>query len=277
MRDLDELGEIDSLRQVSQTSPKCFLHDDHRWVLPIISSAQESGDLPRPCTIVMFDAHHDSFDPECLSEIEQIREAGCSYNQLIGLCRDHLLKIDNDWLRAGMQLGLIDHAAIFGVEDRRDAQKFKEFKDSKGNVHKIEMAALPGVELEYQGGLCDMASHGNRTLWDILGWRIEPGVGFGFQSKSPRILLDFDLDCFVIRWNRFHTYNFPWPDEVFEKEFLAPTYEEGWSGKTFVANLIARAGLVTIAREPGFCGGEEKCNAVLAKVNRYLFDEKLSI
>jgi len=38
-----------------------------------------------------------------------------------------------------------------------------------------------------------------------------------------------------------------------------------------------KAALITIAREPDFCGGETKATQILGKVNHFLFDDKLSI
>jgi len=90
--------------------------------------------------------------------------------------------------------------------------------------------------------------------------------------------LDLDLDCFIVRWRNY--YRFPWPDEVFEKEFLAPSSYQTtleWTGKGFLNGLVNKASLLTIAREPYCCGSKTKATEILGKVNHFLFDDKLSI
>ncbi|HZK11173.1 MAG TPA: hypothetical protein VFD10_02290, partial [Atribacterota bacterium] len=59
---LSVLEEIDELRQVSFDERECFLHKEHRWILPIIFYNQQKKILPHPCTLVTFDAHHDTLE-----------------------------------------------------------------------------------------------------------------------------------------------------------------------------------------------------------------------
>ena len=275
---LYDLKTIDNLRKISFEKCECFLHEDHRWVLPIIHYAQEKGTLSKPCTIIIFDAHHDAKAPTCIDEIRRVRESGILLEDLICLCRDKLSCLDDDWVKTGMKLGLIGDAVIFGVEDRRNSDCLKRFKDHRGNIHRIELAGLPGGELEYQGSLSDLAQrNGLSELWSILEWQHTPKKGFTFAEDATRILLDIDLDCFVVRWKG---YRFPWPDEVFEKEFLSPSECDStkeWTGKRFFNALVSRAALVTIARESKCCGGDKKADQILSKVNHFLFDDKLTI
>jgi len=273
---LDDLKRIDNLKKVSFEKCECFLHENHRWVLPIIHYAQERGTLPKPCTLVMFDAHHDAKRPSCIEEICRIRKAGITIKNLICLCKDKLCRHDGDWVKAAMELGLIDDAVIFGVEDRWSSNRLKSFKDHRGDRHRVELLGLPRLELEPQGSLSDIAQEGFYELWNILDWQCISNEGFTFAKCAKKILLDFDLDCFVINWR---DYLFPWPDEVFEKEFFTPSTHwstEGWTGKKLLDELVSRAALLTIARESKSCGNGEKADQILGKVNHFLFDDKLS-
>jgi len=273
---LSDLEKIDDLQQISYGKHECFLHKDHRWVLPIIFHKQQKKALPHPCTLVIFDAHHDTLPPSCMEDILLIKEVGINFDKLVNLCQEKLKDDDDDWIITGMELGLIDNAVIFGVEDRVNNRITETFKDHQGKSHYIKLLGFPREELGDRGDLRDISRLEDLSgLWEILGWQCNHQ--FSFAQDRKKILLDFDLDCFIIQWK---CYRFPWPDEVFIKEFLKPSNHRTklrWTGKGFLDGLINKAALITIAREPVFCGGDTKANQVLSKVNHFLFDDKLLI
>lgn len=124
-----------------------ILHEDHRWLLPIAFSAQQRGFIPKPCTVVMCDRHHDALNPlkTASSELKRLR-AEPSVQGMISLCADHLKKNDDDWLKAGMDLGIFGDAAIFGVHDYEEAEHFRFYTDNAGNQHRIEITpSLSGL------------------------------------------------------------------------------------------------------------------------------------
>ena len=266
----------DELRQGSVRGKPLVVHKDHRWLLPILFHLQTEGHLPRPCDLVMFDAHHDACTPRCAREIMMLRKEGVTIDGLIDLCREHLNPLDDDWLVAGIELGLIRDAVLFGVEDRSPSQTdhLREYADHLDEPHRVHILEFPGEELEYQGALSDLARHDRvAPIWDILGWDFRQRQ-FGFHHERQPFLLDIDLDCFVIRWRGFML---PWPDEVFHKEFGARSHEgaRGWSGEQFFSELAARAGAVTIATEPRHCGGNSKAEVIFGQINRHLFNGDL--
>lgn len=281
-RNIEILRELDGLRPIGFDSCKCFVHDQHRWLLPLVYDAGRSGILSTPCTVVSFDAHHDTVEPteDCMKEIKEIRQSGLSVERLVFLCKDKLRLTNDDWIRAGMELGLISDVVVFGVQQCFDTKIPRQYADHTGMNHRIEICGLPPEELGRGGRLG--ASHDHRQpreLWDILDWNYEPQKGFAFGQRREKIVLDFDLDCFTLTCLK-RKYTFPWPDEVFEKELLADSHyysTEGWSGKAFVQQLIDRAGLVVIAREERCCGDQQKADKVLRKLNHLLFDDRLRI
>jgi len=278
---LSDLKEIDELRQVSFGEHKCFLHKEHRWVLPIIFYNQKKEILPHPCTLVTFDAHRDYLNPNCSckKDILRIRKSGITFDGIVHLCQEKLRKLNDDWITVGMELGFIDDAVIFyeGDDEPYNENLKEEYKDQQGNIHKIKVLRFLSTELGFQGNLSDTARLESLSeLWKILGWQYNSN--FSFLENERKILLDLDLDFFIVRWKG--CYKFPWPDEVFKKEFLVQsTYQEtkGWTGKDFVDGLVKMAALLTIAREPDCCGGKIKANEVLGKVNHFLFDSKLNL
>jgi len=279
LMDLEPLKKLDNLRSVSFEGCNCFIHEDHRWVLPVIHDAQVKEILPKPCTIIIFDAHHDASDPICPEDIRELRKSGFDTSDLIDLCKNKLKKMDDDWLKAGMELGLIDDVVIFGVDNYFDKEKLREYEDHCGVKHRIEMIQSIISELsDNQGDLNDLARSKELCgLWDILGWEYSPEHGFMFSDDKKSILLDIDLDCFAVFWREYH---FPWPHEVFENEFFRPSQHSttsGWNAAKFLEEFISRAALITIAEEPDFCGGIEKSNIIFDRVNKYLFQKRLSI
>jgi uncharacterized protein YoaH (UPF0181 family) len=220
----------------------------------------------------MFDAHHDALEPACLDRIRSLRAGGFSTGDVIELCRQDLRQLDDDWLRAGMHLGLIGDAVVFGVENHFNEFPM-DFTDKSGCAHRIELLELPGHGLGYQGSLSDLAkSYAYDRAWEILGWEYRNGGGFWFRPE-PKLVLDFDLDCFAINWR---DYTLPWPEEVFRGEFLeVSTYfsTAGLNGQQFVRGLVEKAGLITIASKPDHCGGERKASEILAMLIHYVLGE----
>lgn len=271
---LDALRALDNLEEGVLDGRPLYVHDDHRFLLPLLFEAQQQGNIDRPCTLVMLDRHHDALRPrkqEARERIEELRSSLFTGQDVFDLCKRLLSPLDDDWITSGMGLGLLDDAVIFGVQDPDSGLETFECPDR--SVCQIHMLGFPGPELGYQGDLSDHARHRELDgLWQALDWR--PG---GFGGRHDRILLSIDLDAFVMEWEEF---TFPWPDEIFHKRFLTPSRYEltfGWSGRRFFDELVQRAGIIAIAREPKHCGGTEKMLEIWNKVNYFLFDDRLTV
>jgi hypothetical protein len=274
---IEDLIKLDELKIAKIGNKNCHIHKDHRWVLPIIFEAQENKLLPRPCTIISFDYHHDSFDPKCLDEIKEIRRRGIRLDSIIALCRDSLAKEDNDWIKAGIELGLLKNGIIFGCHDCFDMRdKLIGFNDHRGNEHSIRLLGDIYSELLYQGQLSDISQHSYlKPIWDLLSWGPMRDYTFGFSPNDEPIFLDLDLDCFCVHWEDF---KFPWPEEVYgERFFRNSNYDStaNWNGILFFDELLKRAGNISISREPDYCGGEIKAQKILEDVIRLLFHNNI--
>lgn len=256
------------------------IYDDDRWLLPVLASAQSDGLLPQPALLVAFDLHHDALPPRNgLGDIPSIRAGGYPKEALFDLVRNHLSALDDDWIKAGMELGLISDAVAYGVHEGQP-NVATTHRDHLGHEHRLFIqVGLPGSELEYQGHLSDLArSEGLSGYWDVLGWEHSGRGGrFGFRRGLPKIIVNIDLDCFAMYWRGYHL---PWPDEVFEKEFHKVSdyfSTDGLAGVDVFRDFCQRAGMITIAREPNCTGGPEKGATILRRVNRYLFGGELRL
>lgn len=266
-------------RILSLREKHVVIYDDHRWILPLIFEAQEDKLVPRPCTLVTFDRHHDAIVPlpPALEVITDIRARETNYVDVVELVESNLSTNNNDWLRAGMELGILGDIINFGARETRNVQA--EFEDHLGNNRKIHFLNLPGGTLQHQGSLADIAkSEELQPIWDVLGWeRNHPDGIFCFAKGRERIILDFDLDCFAMDWT---DYLFPWDEEVWKEEFHKFSdywSTKGLSGADVVNGLIDKAGLISIARSPIHCGGPAKVEKILSDVNRFLFYGELPL
>ena len=91
-----------------------------------------------------------------------------------------------------------------------------------------------------------------------------------FPSEE-KIMLNFDLDAFSMNYEDFL---FPWHRSVYERRFMKESdysTTEGWTGKQFVQGLAEKAGAITIAREPDYCGGRDNMEQIFHDVNEIIF------
>jgi hypothetical protein len=279
--DLARLVEIDELQSINlKDGLPTYIHKDHRFCLPLLFKHQNTGGLPNPCDLILFDRHRDMLPPRSIDKLTTMRQNAFTESDLIALCEEDLAKKDDDWIIAGMELGLIQDVVVFGVEDV-PKRMGKYHTDHLGVEHRIVIqCCTPGELLGYQGDLCDLAKRDQLTdLWDILQWEFISGQGFRFKGNRHKVWLNIDLDCFVVamKWKQWD-FIFPWADEAFNDFFFKPSdylLTEGWTGKRFFSELRASAGLLTIAKEPDYCGGQAKMEEVFDKVNRHLFDGDL--
>jgi len=274
--DLHNLSRLDNLIDISFGDHKCYLHDLHRWTVPIVALGQQSGLLPKPCTLVTFDRHDDTLPPyeNCLAQIKQLRLKGFDIDDLLFLSRELdekefawqvLSPLNDDWITAGMELGLIDDVVSFGADCYDDRSEV--YTDHCGELHYLErIESLPGSSLNRELGNI----YANQTLLQILGW--QPNNGF---TGDKNFLLDIDLDCFTFEHDGVYSL---WETEHYESEFIRDFYDNiGWTGQRFIHDLIDKSGLITIAREPEHCGSWENSNTVLQMVNSYLFSNRLNL
>ncbi|MBZ5655461.1 MAG: hypothetical protein LAO56_09300 [Acidobacteriia bacterium] len=274
---LEYLVARDQLRPLSGLATTALLHNDHRWVLVILAWAQENKILPRPCDLVMLDYHSDgnpsiALDSEDgLAAIAQCRRTG-SIADAIVLCDKHLRPDDGDWVKAGMEIGSIRHTVAFGVETR---EKDTIYTDRADQQHQFWVISHIGDALAWQGRLSDAHYRSSyQPLWDILAW--DPP---NFTRADRHLAFSIDLDYFAVHAG-YLDCTFPWPQAVYERQFSSPSIApttRGYTAQTFLNGILSQSALVTIAREPAYCGGEAECDQIFGDVNRWLFGNAISI
>jgi hypothetical protein len=249
---------------------------DHRWTLPIMALAAQQGLIRLPALMICFDRHRDFLDPYCGTEpLARYRRDGGSIESLVEMISEDLSPRDDDWVRAGMELGFIGDLVHFSsnLELTASESPFESYQDSSGLAHRVFRLGRPVAELSYKGALV-FPEHPavSAGLWDMLAW--DPRIASIGESARP-FILDIDLDYGTISWD---ICTFPFPKEVRIREFDEPCqskYTSGLTGSRFLTGLIRQANIVTISTEPDYCGGADTSRKVLDWADRYLFDGTL--
>jgi hypothetical protein len=275
----DFLVKKDELEEIRYKDILGFLHKDHRFVLPLVHFAQSSGALPKPCKLVLFDAHHDFLCPskDATEKIEKMVKSALQWDAFLKFCDEVLSSNDNDWIKAGMMLGLFSDAVVFGV-DKMPTKPEGTFTDSGGIKHRFVIkGCLPTkFMLDWHSDLDDLARAKElSTFWDLFGWEHVDGQGFRFKDSLEKIFISIDLDVFAIN---AADCTFAWPNEVFEEHFHSAStgnFTNNWTGRILFDELIKQTGLLAIAKEPTYCGGKAKAKTIFERLNHFLFDDKL--
>ncbi|MCD6308903.1 MAG: hypothetical protein J7M24_07915 [Candidatus Latescibacteria bacterium] len=251
---------------------------DHRWVLPVLFEAGSGGILELPATVVTFDRHRDALNP--LDEGEMLKDFGSrefTLEELLILVKYHLSPRDDDWIIAGMELGLVSDVVQFGVRggDAGEDENVARHRDTRGRDHRLFHLGLPAAELSFKGALADEGHEACAAgLWNVMAW--DPATR-SFGKAGRGCLLDFDLDFFTFSWRR---YTFPFTAEIYEGEFFLPcqsAYYDDLSPVEMVGSLVRNAGAVSVASEPQFCGGAGNASSILSDVNTRLFGGRIAV
>ncbi len=247
---------------------------DHRWTLPVIKLAVDAGLVLPPVTLVMLDRHRDSLPPAGPDVLAAYDPVNGTLEELVALVRDVCSPRDDDWVTAGMELGLVGNAVQFGHEDDDDEPRSPVvvYRDRKGREHRRYSLGRPVVELSYGGALAYRTNRqAEAGLWDVLGW--DPAT----QRVAPpgSLWFDIDLDYATVKWE---TYALSYTRRMFMGEFLmrcSSNYYHEFRPTTLFRRCIAASGGVSVATEPGWCDGPARSKTILATMNRLLFASAL--
>jgi hypothetical protein len=239
---------------------------DHRWTLPVLRFAADKGLLRIPARVATFDRHRDSLTP--LGDFHDLARfrSGKTVAELVEAVSERLSPRDDDWIAAGMEMGLISDVVQFRTEPD-GMTGITRYIDGAGTGHRIFHLERPSTELSWKGALVEedhpLAGEG---LWRAFGWN----PGEMTVAKADDLAVDIDLDFFTISWE---TYVIPFPEEVYTGEFFTGRQSgrhHGYPPIDFFRSLTRAARVLTIACEPDFCGGEAKTRQILTDVNRFL-------
>ncbi|MBS1559342.1 MAG: hypothetical protein JST69_11525 [Bacteroidetes bacterium] len=222
------------------------IYEDHRYLLNALFFArQKFGDFPlEGLSLICFDRHSDGNNIELSRSIRSMRNRILHGQEITQkksweFVEFSLSPNDDDWLKAGMELGLINHVVCIGnTEDVIFDRPEDVYIDHLDVHHKIYSFDDFSVLLD------NNAQQNIREL-----------------CSSSKVILDFDLDCFVYAEDNHR----PFKEEDFSNQL-----------RRFIRDVIDEAEFVSIARESEYCGGFSKSNEILELLDRLFFEGRLS-
>ena len=229
-----------------------IIYDDHRWLLNVLFKIQKDRLLPGPPKLVFFDSHDDAGQTQKKSEllahigVENVLDAT---EKTFSSFVDYDIRTDDgNWLSVACELNLVSDAVVIG-------DKYS---------HNIE--AMNGVYTSEDG-----IEHKLYNLSDNLDFELGCRGSLGDHAREDEFR---DIRAFF----NFFTLNtnegpLAWPQHIWQKHFNSFS-----SGTQMMRNLINKAMVITICREPDYCGsidGIAGSNYNLQNLDNYFFEGQL--
>ena len=252
---------------------RIILFDDHRTILDVLYFALQeghfNGDVP---SIISFDYHDDSvgLSSEVRQRANSLRNS-CSVKRndekIWQFVEFSLGGMDDDWVRAGMELGLIKHYIGFGhhCSANNIDQGFEQYRSLDEVMHHLYSNGHLDGELGNRGVIGDESYGWQQKRNDLLDDIQYHHRHFDEGDIKP-FVLDIDLDCFS---TDCFDHTIAWPEAIFIERYQNPKVS------SFIHYLINRASLITICRETGCCGGVGEANRILELLDYFWFDGAL--
>lgn len=250
------------------------LYDDHRCILNALFEAKKLRLFNSPPNIIFFDRHDDACNPDIRKQelfqqwnVERIEDV--SSKDFWSFVEFDLNVLDDDWLLAGMELGLINHAVVIGQYENTNMQsKNHKYKSTDGIIH--EMYDIPHLKqsIDSRGclGDCIIKMPYYTRVRDIFEYnQPQPGhYNIFSENVTHPFVLDFDLDCFT---TDIENKTLAWPEDIFRE-----MYYDNTRVLYFMQQLMRRSTFITICREPECCGGLGESNKILGYLDKYFFE-----
>ena len=268
--DICQLSWYTNVNTFNYQGKHIILYDDHRWILNVIFESMKlnffNGEIPN---VIYFDHHDDAcFTDVKLKNYNVDNVLKLKSREFASIVEFDLSSLDDDWVTAGMELGLINNVVCIGNEENHNINNWgnSTYRTATNVEHLGFCINHLKWEIGSRGSLGDVMTDCHP---DYLQIRNIFGYNNGTFTPSPHpFILDFDLDCFTTECK---DNTFAWPEKIFWEEY-GMYYPQCSS---FMQQLISRASIITICREPKCCGGIGESNKILCYLDRYFFDGAL--
>lgn len=277
MAELHEIGKRSNINHVSTTHAEAVIYEDHRTILNVLYFLKINRRIDGPIDIFLFDRHDDGCHPnlEGLPEVGKFLDEGLSAEEFWTFVEFKLSHLDDDWVKVGMELGLINNCFLFNAQES-DIQFKEEYTTQRFGAKKTYNLGKVWSALGFRGYLDDRIKKKDYgELWDDIGWLYNDTTHkFEFNPRN-KFVLDFDLDCFTVD---VLEKTIAIPEDIFFNKFrscIRPTYHYYYSAEYFIKELIRKSELVTICFESGCCGGYRECFKVFQMVDELFFENEL--
>lgn len=275
MPEISDLSKRSNIITKRTYNSEVVLYEDHRTILNVLYFLKTNEFANFPIDLFMFDDHDDFLRPSesALRKIAEFNAETPTEREFWNFTEFDLKTLDDDWVKAGMELGLINNVFLF-----HSSQASYSFSDSYqtqnfGEKRVYNMGAVWDA-LTFHGSLDDFsneAAYGQ--LWEDMGW-VKDGNKFAF-SRESNFIVDFDLDCFSAF---IVDKNYAIPEEILLKNFEEYRRSENhYYGKAadFVKKLIEKSVLTTVCFENSSCGGIRESHKIFETFDYLFFDREI--
>lgn len=264
-------GRVNVMTRQTVYGQMVVIYDDHRWLLNVLFAACKHIERP---ILITFDAHDDA--AQCAKKSVLLSQIGvddlqnATAKQFSAFVDYDQREDDGGWLTTAMELNLIDSVVSIGNSHSHNLEEMNGIYESEDGVeHNVfELSQDLYYELGPRGKLGDICREDEcRELRDLFGIEHSFTGIHQIATKEPYIL-DFDLDFFTMSNDDEPTHG--WTERVLNRHFPVNSEQD-----RFLRMLIRNAHIITICREPDYCGSLGDSNRILSMLDRYYFEGQL--
>lgn len=271
---LYEIANRSNINHKSTSQNEVVIYEDHRTIINVLYFLLEKRNLEKSIDLIMFD-NHDDYCPPRESTVKKIMEFLKAPNkqELNQIVEFDLAPLDDDWVKVGMELGLINNVFLFNSDETRVELRKEYVTQNFGTKYLYNLGNVWSA-LGYHGFLNDPIKNEYQILWDDFGWELNEGK-FDFKKDRRKFVFDIDLDCFS---TRIMDKTIAIPEEIIIEKLTEqnrPSYHYYYSSQQFMKQLIRDAEMVTICYENGCCGGIREAQKNFNMVDSVLFDNEI--
>lgn len=247
------------------------IYDDHRWLLNVLFAASKHIERPN---LITFDAHDDA--ALCAKKSELLKQIGvdeltkATAKQFVAFVDYDQREDDGGWLTTAMELNLIDSVVNIGNRYGDNLEEMNGIYESEDGIkHNVfELSQNLAYELGSRGKLGDTRKEEEyRDLRNFFGIKHFYNGEHQMKVREPYIL-DFDLDFFTMSSTDEQTHG--WTERVLNSHFPVNSEQD-----LFLKKLIEDAHIITICREPDYCGSLGDSNRILTILDLHYFNGRL--
>ncbi|MGQ2981847.1 hypothetical protein [Flavobacterium sp.] len=275
MPEISDLSHRSNINTKHTYNSEVVIYEDHRTILNVLYFLKKNELGAFPIDLFMFDDHDDFVKPlaPALERIAEFNQNAPTEREFWSFTEFDLRVKDDDWVKAGMELGLINNVFLF--HSSKASYSFSEAYQTQnfGEKRVYNMGAVWDA-LGFHGALDDFSNEAEYgQLWQDMGW-IKNNGKFEINRINDYIV-DFDLDC-------FSTYiadkNYAIPEEILIKKFEEYRRSENHyysQPLTFVKKLIENCFLTTVCYENNSCGGIRESHKIFDTFDFLFFDREI--
>ena len=253
------------------------IYEDHRTILNVLYYLKTNTKIQFPLNIILFDDHDDACKPSkiALSKIKEFNKTQPDIKDFWTFTEFDLKNLDDDWVKAGMELGLINHLFLFNSTQSRIGF-VENYKTMSFGTKRIYNLGYLWDALSHRGCLYDIVKDKEYgQLWKDFGWVYDKESGRFHFKPTQKFIIDFDLDCFT---TQILDKRIGIPEDILINKFTEnhqPSYHYYYTYERFVKDLIKQSEITTMCFENGFCGGFKQTFKIFETIDYLFFDNQL--